>query len=152
MRRFVTVALVVCALAGSARAASAQAFGVRAGVSGSPDQFYFGVHMQTAPVFDQVRFRPNVEMGFGQDERLLALNFELVYRAPIRRQPWSILVGGGPAANIAMHDRPGGTVTNTGGGLNILIGLEHRDGFFTELRVGLIDSPGVKFGIGYTFR
>jgi len=152
MRRFVTVALVACALAGSARAASAQAFGVRAGVSGSPDQFYFGVHMQTAPVFDQVRFRPNVELGFGQDERLLALNFELVYRAPINKQPWSLLIGGGPAANIAMHDNANGTVTTTGGGLNVLFGLEHRDGFFAELKVGFIDSPSIKFAIGYTFR
>ena len=152
MRRFVTMAMVVWSLTFAASEARAQAIGVRAGVSGQPDQFYLGMHVQTAPVFDQVRFRPNVELGFGDNERLLALNFELVYRGPIRHHPWAVLVGGGPAANIVMRDRNGGTDTTTGGGLNLLVGLEHAGGFFTELKVGLIDSPSIKFGIGYTFK
>ena len=42
--------------------------------------------------------------------------------------------------------------TDTGGGLNVLVGLAHREGLFTELKLGLGDSPDVKFAVGYTFR
>ena len=37
--------------------------GVRAGVSVDPDQFYFGGHIETTPLVDRLRFRPNVEVG-----------------------------------------------------------------------------------------
>lgn len=152
MRRFVMVAIGTVMTLLAAQSASAQDVGVRAGVSGEPDQFYVGVHLLTPHVFDQVHFRPNVELGFGQDQRLLALNLDLVYRAPIRRSDWAVLAGGGPGANVFMRDRNGDTLTNTGGGLNVLLGLEHAKGFFTELKVGLIDSPSIKFGIGMTFK
>jgi len=38
-----------------------------------------------------------------------------------------------------------------GGGLNLLLGLEHQGGVFTEIKVGLIDNPSVKFGVGISF-
>lgn len=153
MRRFVMVAVIAAATCGWASRAEAQGVGVRAGVSGDPDQFYVGVHAETPHLFEQVHFRPNVELGLGQDQRLLAVNFEFVYRARLSKQPWAVLIGAGPAANIATRDRANGSnVTTTGGGLNVLIGLEHAQGFFTELKVGFIDSPGIKFGVGYTFR
>jgi hypothetical protein len=30
--------------------------------------------------------------------------------------------------------------------------VEHRDGLFFEAKIGAIDSPDLKFGVGYTFR
>jgi len=152
MPRVIAIALVCGVLMAAPRASSAQAVGLRAGVSADPDQFFVGLHVQTAPLFSQVRFRPNVEVGFGDDVVLFALNFDLVWRAPIGRHPWSILLGGGPAANIYRHDWPDGSHSDVGGGLNILLGVEHRRGFFSELKVGFIDSPSIKFGIGFTFR
>src|SRR5262245_49623126 len=77
--------------------------GVRAGVSGNPDQFFFGGHFETRPVADHVTFRPNVELGVGDNTSLLALNVEFVYSMPLRRQPWRLYFGGGPAANIYSH-------------------------------------------------
>mgnify|MGYP003347223751 CR=1 FL=1 len=53
---------------------------MRAGGSGSPDQFYVGAHADM-PAFDRVRFRPNVELGAGPDLTLVALDLDLVYRA-----------------------------------------------------------------------
>lgn len=148
MRLFVLVAAV---LAVGVSSAAAQGVGVRAGVSGSPDQFYVGAHADM-PAFDRVRFRPNVELGAGQDLTLVAFNLDLVYRSKAGRQPWAILVGGGPAANLRRRDRPSGSSSDIGGGLNVLVGAAHSGGFFTELKVGLIDSPGIKFGVGYTFK
>ena len=44
------------------------------------------------------------------------------------------------------------TDTNVEPGFNFLGGLEFPNNVFAEIRVGLIDSPRVKFGFGYTFR
>lgn len=133
--------------------AEAQVFGLRAGASGSPDQFYFGVHADTPPIADRLSFRPNVELGLGNDVTLVAVNLELVYRLPLQNSSqWVLLGGAGPAANFysysGMLDRRDNEL---GGGLNLLVGIEHRNGFFGEVKVGFIDSPGVKFGVGFTF-
>jgi len=156
VRRFSIVLLTafIGAIASSARAQSSGAVGVRAGVSGSPDQFYAGLHYESEPFAEQLRFRPNLEIGVGSSQTIVALNFEFAYYIPLdtgRRRgvrPWSVYVGAGPALVI---DRLTNN-TSTGGGFNILLGAQHRGGFFTELKVGMIDSPSVKFGVGYTFR
>ncbi len=133
--------------------AEAQVFGLRAGASADPDQFYFGVHADTPPIADRLSFRPNVELGIGNDVTLVAVNLELVYRLPLQQSSqWTLLAGAGPAANFysynGMLDR---SENELGGGLNLLVGIEHRNGFFGEVKVGLIDSPGVKFGVGFSF-
>ena len=71
--------------------------GIRAGVSGDPDQFYFGGHIETRPLIERLTFRPNVEIGLGDDLTLIAANIEFAYWIPIRNKPWSVYVGGGPA-------------------------------------------------------
>ena len=83
--------------------AAAQDAGVRAGVSVNPDQFYFGGHIETKPLVDRLRFRPNGD-------------------------------------------------SDLEGGLNFLVGVQHRDGLFVEFKVGAIDSPDIKFGVGFTWR
>jgi hypothetical protein len=140
--------LVVTLLGVGAAPASAQGIGVRAGVSGDPDQFYAGLHYETKELIDRLRFRPNIELGVGDDVTLVALNFEFAYKFPINRSVWSVYLGGGPALNIYEANDE----TELQGGFNILLGLAHRRGLFTELKVGLGDSPGIKFGVGYSFR
>ncbi len=154
-----TVRILALALGvglGPATVASAQPHvGVRAGISGDPTQFYFGGDFETPPVVDHLTFRPNVEVGVGDHETLTALDLEFAYHVPIARHPWTVYVGGGPAANWATY-RSGnprvGSGTTVGGGFNLLIGAEHSGGLYTELKVGMIDSPSVKFGVGYHFR
>jgi len=123
--------------------------GVRAGLSLGPhdfDQFYFGGHIETSPLVERTHFRPNIEIGLGDDVTIVALNFEFVYRFPSRR-PWHVFAGAGPALNV--FDFEGGTETE--GGFNFLIGAEHRDGLFFEFKIGVADSPDVKFGVGWAF-
>jgi hypothetical protein len=143
-----TFLLATVLIATTAAAASAQSAGVRTGVSGSPDQFYVGLHYETEPVVERVRFKPNFEVGIGSAQTLVAINLEFVGKVPINREPWAFYLGAGPALII---DRANNAGTNAGGGFNILLGLEHRKGLFTELKVGLADSPGVKFAVGYIF-
>jgi hypothetical protein len=143
--------LVLLAALAAAAPASAQ-IGLRGGVSGEPSQFFVGVHYETDPFADRLRFRPNAEAGFGDNLTLVALNFEFIWDFPIRRQPWAVYVGAGPAVNIYRWDRGNRSDSNTEPGLNFLFGLGHRDGFFGELKIGAIDSPEVKFAVGYTFK
>jgi hypothetical protein len=131
-----------------ARPVSAQSLstGVRVGVSAEPDQFYFGGHIETAPLVDRITFRPNIEVGVGNDLTLVALNFDLAYKFRSKKS-WNVYGFGGPALNISSADNN----TETGGGFSLGVGLEDRKGLFGEIKVGLGDSPEFKFGIGYRF-
>ena len=51
----------------SSTPALAQDGGIRGGISVDPDQFYFGGHLETSPLVDRLYFRPNVEIGIGDD-------------------------------------------------------------------------------------
>jgi hypothetical protein len=130
--------------------ASAQvAAGVRAGVSIDPDQFYVGGHIETDPLVERLVFKPNVEVGFGDDVTLAAFNFEFVWKFARRRSEWGFFAGGGPAINLYQRDGPG---DDAEAGFNILAGLENRRGLFFEFKLGVADSPDFKFGVGFTFR
>lgn len=143
--RVLALTLAICAVAS---VASAQSFGLRAGASGSPDQFYAGVHAETSPIARRVTFRPNVEVGVGDGMTALTANFDFVYRTTLRASDWDLFVGGGPAANFYEWDRGPGRDSDFGGGINLLIGLEHDRRIFVEFKVGLIDSPHAKLGVG----
>jgi hypothetical protein len=137
-------AIAVCAQPAAAQTSA----GIRAGVSADPDQFYFGGHVETQPLVEQLRFRPNVEIGIGDDITTVALNVEFAYHFRQPGRTWNIYAGAGPALNIIDSERD----TDVGGGFNILVGVTHTAGLFFEFKVGVVDSPGVKFGVGYTFR
>jgi hypothetical protein len=138
---------------GSYSPASAQSLGVRAGVSGNPDQFYFGGHVMTPAIVDRIHFRPNIEVGFGDDITLGAFNFEFVYLFaedffPQAMRPWRLYVGGGPALNVFSIEDD----SDAEPGFNLLGGLVHEKGLFAEFKIGQIDSPDVKFAVGYEWR
>ena len=144
-----TVALVLLA---TSTEGWAQGPGVRGGVSIDPDQFYFGGHYETTALVDRLHFRPNLEVGIGDDVVTTAINFEFVYKFP-SRSPWLLYAGGGPAVNFYSFDNDGhDDSSETEGGFNLLIGAEQRSGLFFELKIGAIDSPDLKFGVGWTFK
>lgn len=146
------VALACLFLPQGASAQEGTAVGGQVGVSASPDQFYLGVHYDTGFLVDRLSFRPNLDLGFGDSQTLVAANFEFAYWLPTRHQPYTIYVGGGPALNIFRYDLPDGSTTSGKPGFNLMVGAEHRSGLFAELKLGLIDSPAVRFGVGYAWR
>lgn len=154
-RRLLWIGALVTFAAAPAFAQSSP--GVRVGVSGDPDQFVFGGHFSTAPLIESLTFRPNVEIGVGDRVTTLALNFEFAYWIPIEDKPWQVYLGAGPAANVYWHDDDGpgrgsGRDGEVFGGLNFMLGLEHDSGLFTEFKVGAIDSPNIKFVVGWVFK
>lgn len=144
-----TVVSAFCALAlvVLAEPAAAQGPGLRGGLSIEPDQVFVGGHYETGAIVDRVHFKPNIEIGFGEDFTLIALNFEGVYKFPDRGD-WGVYAGGGPALNIASFDGD----SDTGAGFNFLGGIETDRGLAFEVKFGVADSPTVKFTVGYTFR
>lgn len=151
-RRTVVSLMFLFALVFAARSASAQSgFGIRAGASGDPDQFYFGAHADVKEIVEQFWFRPNAELGLGRGLTLFSLNGEFVYDVPIKSRQWVAYVGGGPAFLIGSFRTPFGRETETGGGFNFVGGMRQRKGFMGELKLGAFDSPDVKLGIGWTW-
>lgn len=146
MKRFAVIApaLLVCVVI--VIPASAQTVGMKAGASVDPDQFYFGGQVETAPLIEQLRFRPNVEIGIGSDVNLVAINIEFAYDFP-QAGDWRWFVGAGPALNFINIDDE----TESEGGFNILVGAAHQGGLFGEVKFGLGDSPDFKIGVGYSF-
>ncbi len=126
--------------------------GVRVGLSIDPEQFYFGGHHERGPILENLWFRPNLEIGIGSDRTLIGLNIEFAYWIPLESSLWNIYFGAGPAINYFVgNDGPGRGDKGVEAGFNLLVGLAHYDGFFTELKVGALDSPDLKFGVGYSW-
>ena len=131
--------------------AAAQDAGIRGGISIDPDQFYVGGHLETPPLVDRLYFRPNLEVGFGDDLTLIGANMEFVYKFSTSRA-MNLYAGAGPALNIFMVDNDGDNDSDTEAGFNFLVGMETNKGLFFEFKIGVMDSPDLKFGVGYTWR
>ena len=137
------------ALALAAAPARAQTHGgLQGGLSTGPNQIYVGAHLETAPLIDELRFRPNADVGFGDHQTLVALNFDFKYMFPARRN-WNVYAGAGPAMNFYRFSGGG---SSTGGGFNMFLGAQESHGLFFEAKIGAWNSPNFKFGVGYTMR
>jgi hypothetical protein len=138
---------MLCGLAPSA--ASAQiSTGLRAGVSVDPDQVYIGGHVETDPLVERLVFKPNAEIGFGDDITLAAINLEFVWKFPSTNR-WGFYAGGGPAINFYQVE---GNGDDAEAGFNFVAGVENTRGLFFEIKLGGGDSPDFKFGVGIAFR
>jgi len=142
----ILLSLVLIFLFGASSAMAQLRFGLRAGGTISPEQFHFGVHAVTNPLFENFTFRPNLEVGVSRFVTVAA-NFEFAYAFQLEDKPFSLYAGMGPALIVKADSDD----ADAGGGLNFLFGLEHENGFMGEMKVGVIDSPDIKFTVGYTF-
>lgn len=129
-------------------------WGPRLGLTMDPDQFHFGAHLDFGQFARHVRFQPNIEVGLGDDITLIATNFEASYRFRENWDVWTPYLGGGIGLNYVSVDGPGDN-SNTDVGVNVLGGIErglsNGDRFFTELKLGVVDSPDAKVTVGWTF-
>jgi hypothetical protein len=143
------------ALAGPDTDVGFRGWGPRVGVSINPDQFHFGAHLDFGNFARHVRFQPNLELGFGDDMKLFAVNAEAAYRFSSTWDVWTPYLGGGIGANIKSVDSEGENHTQTDLGVNLLGGIErglaNGDRFFIEAKVSLNDIPDAKVAVGWTF-
>jgi len=135
--------------------------GVRAGVGLDPELVTIGVQAQVGPVFTpNVFIRPVIDFGIGEITTMVSVNLDVLYRLPLstRRGRYSAYVGVGPAFNFLGRgiNTPDDRDINFdnfdyGTGMNILGGLEFRNGTFVELRSTVYTEPHLRLVVGYNF-
>ena len=143
--------LAFMAAAGSAMAQS-HSVGVRGGISVDPDQVYLGAHVDLMEVSKRFWFRPNAELGLGSGVTVVALNGEFVYKLRAISKEWTPYLGGGPAFVVrSFRAGPNDRDTDVGPGFNFVGGIQQPRGLLAEVKIGVLDSPDFKLGIGWTW-
>ena len=174
MRRFVRVVPVLLALAvvmstGEAQAQGTQGssgtsgigwkgWGVRVGASVDPDQVYGGVHFNLGEFAKDVRFRPTIEVGFGDDVTTLQALAEVHYVFS-KVQVWKPYVGGGLGftyVNVDDNDCRDCDDSDTEVSLAAMGGVETKlksgTGLFFEGKIGFGDNDAdFKACVGWNF-
>jgi hypothetical protein len=162
---YLAVIITMFILAGFVPKAAAQetseirfvGWGIRAGLSSDPDQVYGGVHLDLGEFYKDVRFRPTVEVGFGDDQTLVQMAGEVHYVFS-KYQVWKPYAGGGLGLTYINYDndhRRSGSDTEAS--LSAIGGVESelKQGtkLFFEFKVGLAhDDPDIKFGVGLSWK
>jgi hypothetical protein len=122
------------------------------GASIDPEQAYAGVAWESPDIGGRFRLRPGLDGGFGNGLRLGTFNFDLIVKFPLGQTGWSLIQGGGPTIVVVkFSDAPeAGSDLHAGG--SYLFGFRHKDGFFTEFRIGGGGSyvPSLKIGAGWS--
>lgn len=165
MRKFIILIMaitilsynVVMAQSEPASKVGFRGWGPRIGASINPDQFVFGGHADLGYFGKRIRFEPNLEMGFGDHITLVTVNFDAAYRFLATWNTWSPYVGGGLGVNFYSWDNgyDHGNNNDTEVGVSALGGIErglsNGSRFFIMAKVGLANSPDIKFLAGWTF-
>ena len=130
---------------------AAQGIGFHGGVTVDPDQAHVGTFFETSALVDRLHFRPGITGGFGDHVMLATVDFIFVYRFPLGTSGWSLYQGSGPVLAIYRVDERsfGVKETDLRGGVDLLVGVSHDSGFFTEVRVGAANSPNLRAGVGF---
>ena len=150
-------ALVLLPVAAQAATAVTSA-GPRFGVSISPDQFVFGGQLAIQEFAPNWSFHPSFELGVGDDQTVIAPNFDVYYRLHLAGSEWQPYVGGGIGLAFVSEDRPFPyrDRNETGVGLNAVFGFNiptnSGNQWFTELRLGIGDIPSLKVMGGFNFK
>ena len=119
-RRSLVASAVLAVLLVITARADAQGVGFQAGVTVDPEQAFVGTHFETGELFQNFRFRPGIDGGFGGDFSLAALNIDFLYHIQIGRS-WSLYQGGGPAVVFVRQNER----TSTHAGSFITFGFAH---------------------------
>lgn len=165
-KRYISLPVVVTMLLFAAMAPKAlgqepskiglDGWGIRAGLSSDPDQVYGGVHFNLGEFTKDIRFRPIMELGFGDDQTVLQVAGEVHYVFS-NFQTLTPYLGGGLGLTYVNYDddhhRDG---SDTEGSLSAIGGIETElypgMTLFFEFKVGMThEDPDIKFGLGISW-
>src|SRR5262245_32531122 len=101
MQRTLRFILLVCVLSCVGFAAHAATYwGPRAGISSDPDQLVVGGQVVFTEIAPKISFEPDVELGFGDDVTLVALNGDFHYNFELSGSDWTPYAGFGIGVNF----------------------------------------------------
>ena len=137
--------------------------GLDGGVGLDPEVILVGINARLGPIFSKdVTFRPSADFGFGEVTKMFQINLDVAYRLPItaRNSPWTAYAGAGPnfsfvSQNFTAAEEGDQSVDfsdlNFKAGLNVNVGMEHRDGLYFEMKAGVWTIPTLRLMVGYHF-
>ncbi len=135
-------------------------WGPRIGLADDPDQVVVGAHFDLGEFSRYVAFKPNLELGFGDDHTILTLTAPVHYR-------WERLRGtdvvpyagaGVSAAIVNRDDRPGkkGDDTDFEFSLRAIGGAEfplrNERSFFIEINLAIGEPHDIQAIVGWNYR
>ena len=157
MRRaaFLLAALWLASLPAAAQDIAFRGWGVRAGVADDPDQIVLGAQFNFGELIQNLRFQPNVEVGFGDDANILSVTLPVHYLYAASRT-LTLYGGGGLTVGLIDLDEDAGGDGDSefdispmlAGGLEWPVG---RNPMSLELDVTGGDFPGAKLVVGWMF-
>jgi hypothetical protein len=150
--RIVAGGVLAMLLLATTSPAEAQGVGLYGGLSIDPDQGYVGTFFETKAIVGQLHFRPGVDGGFGDNVTLAAINFDFIFKIPLQQSGWTLYQGSGPTIDIYRFDFAGQDEVDLTAGASFIFGIEHRNGFFVELKAGAGNNANLKIGAGFKIR
>jgi len=118
-----------------------QGWGLRTGLSVDPDQIDIGAHFNLGEFIPNLRFQPNLELGFGDNIFLLMINGETFYLFDVRGSNFRPYAGGELSIVRGSNFRP-----YAGGELSIVYWrVDNSHGKNEDLEIGLSPVGGIEF-------
>ncbi len=135
-------------------------WGPRVGLADEPDQVVVGAHFDFGEFSTSVAFRPNVELGLGDDRTILAVTAPAHYRWDRLRDTDVVPYAGAgvSAAIVNRDDRPGkkGDDTDFEFSLRAIGGaefpLKNERSFFVEISLAIGDPHDIQAIVGWNLR
>lgn len=157
---------VALMLPGGVRAGVIEGWGPRAGFSARPDQFVVGLHVDLRPLAKNLRLRPNIDVGLGENATMITLNPDLVYAVPIEGA--GAFLFGGTLSLVHANTDASRTYKDGSGNEHVLtvdndtteLGVAACAGFrfstsdpiFIDAKFGIADKyPDLKVVVGFSF-
>jgi hypothetical protein len=158
------------------RVARRYGFGVSAGVGLDPEIVDVGAHATFGPIFNNLQFRPGIEIGIGELTTLFNINLDGLYTFDndSRRTAWLPYVGAGASfglshqgfssedlSHLNIQGLPDSVVqgnsrfdfgdTDFNGGMNFIVGMRKQRGAFFEMRATAWGVSSIRLLGGYNF-
>jgi hypothetical protein len=152
---FLLAAFLLASLPAAAQDIAFRGWGVRAGVADDPDQIVLGAQFNFGEFIQNLRFQPNVEVGFGDDANILSATLPVHYRYAASRT-LTLYGGGGLTVGLIDLDEDAGGDGDSEFDISPMLagGLEWPMGgnqMSLELDVTGGDFPGAKLVVGWMF-
>lgn len=146
--------LMVLAPATAHAARARRSFGPEIGFSSDPSQVVVGGHLCFGSGSSNLDFVPGVDVAFGDNFTLTALNGDFHYRFDVSGATWQPYVGAG----VSLYDyggRGGPFDDSTVGGGNLIVGADlptdRGSSFSVEARLALGDGPSFRLMGAWNF-